>query len=133
MLPAAPPRNVCYRRKSEKLLLIRRSSQFDPEQKYNLSAKLTAKSKNTRRGRFELTSSTTVYKLHKLFNDKCLIANFFFHQIPNRNHSHHVSLFNNGKMAHSLFGHNGHTFFYRLIWPRKNDVRFHNIADGSCG
>ncbi len=74
-----------------------------------------------------------MYEVHKLINDKCLIADDIFHQIPNGNHSYDFSLFDNRKMAHGLFGHDGHAVFYGLIRSRKNDVRFHNVADEVLG
>ena len=74
-----------------------------------------------------------MYKVHKLINDKCLIADDIFHQIPNGNHSHDFSLFDNGKMAYGLFGHDGHAVCHGLIRSRKNDVCFHNIADEVLG
>jgi hypothetical protein len=45
-----------------------------------------------------MTSSGTVYKVHKLINDKCLIADDILHQIPNGNHAYDFSLFDDGKM-----------------------------------
>ena len=80
-----------------------------------------------------MTSSGTVYKVHKLINDKCLIADDIFHEIPNGNHSHDFPLFDNGEMAPGLFGHDGHAVFLGLIRSCKNDVRFHNVADESLG
>ena len=82
---------------------------------------------------FERTLSHpgTVYKVHKLINDKCLIADDIFHQIPNGNHPYYFSLFDDGEMAHGLFGHDGRAGFHGLIRSRKKDVRFHNVADES--
>jgi hypothetical protein len=67
---------------------------------------------------FELTSSGTMYKVHKLINDKCLIADDIFHQIPNENHPYDSSLFDDGKMTHGLFGHDGRAGFHGLISAR---------------
>ena len=74
-----------------------------------------------------------MYKVHKLINDKCLIADDIFTRSPMEIMPTTFPCSMTGRWRTAFFGHDGHAGFHGLIRSRKNDVRFHNVADEVLG
>jgi hypothetical protein len=76
---------------------------------------ITKKRKTFENWRRDSRSALAVNKLYQLVNEEFLFTDYTFYQISNRYNSDQFALINNGKVANSLLGHNGHAFFHSLI------------------
>src|SRR6202049_864950 len=64
----------------------------------------------------------------KLLDDKILLGDDVFHQVPDRNETDQLAAIQDRKMTQPFFRHQRHTFLGALLWTYIHDWACHDIA-----
>src|SRR5208282_3262407 len=62
-----------------------------------------------------------------------LLGDHGFHQVADGNHAQDFSVFDDGKMAYAIAGHEDHAFVQSVLGGYEEDRTRHDLADGGGG